>query len=143
MEIKQYYFAVYYEALLEENEPSKYDNDYISSIFDNITFYEKRFYLAHIKETTYEEYDTEELSILAKDGEFDEIDNDNDNDNITLDAGEWIENINESKVVCKHPETNEEVDGIKYLEYKGLYYFLAETGMLNYSSWCNKEDISN
>ena len=138
MEIKQYYFAVYSKALLEENEASKHDDDYISTILDNTVFYEKRFYLAHIKESTYENSEPEELSFLAKDDNLDESDEKDDN---TLDEGEWIENICESKVVCTHPETGKEVDGIQYLEEKGLYYDLSETGMIKFSSWCNKEDI--
>jgi hypothetical protein len=135
MEIKQYYFALYSKALLEENEPIKNEN-----IFpDNIKFYEKRFYCAHIKKTTYETCDPEELSFLAKDDESDE--NDYENDDITLDEGEWIENLNKSKVVCTHPETGEEVDGILYLEENKLYYYLAETGITKFASWCNKEDM--
>ena len=135
MEIKQYYFALYSKALLEENDPSTNE-----TIFpDNIKFYEKRFYCAHVKQSTYETCDPEELSFLAKDEETDE--NDYVNDDITLDDGEWIENLNESKVVCTHPETGKEVDGIQYLEDIKLYYYLAETGITKFTSWCNEEDM--
>ena len=135
MEIKQYYFALYSKALLEENEPNT--NEIIFP--DNIKFYEKRFYCAHIKQSTYETADPEELSFLSKDDESDE--NDYENDDITLDDGEWIENLNESKVVCTHPETGEEVDGIQYLEDNKLYYYLAETGITKFATWCNKDDM--
>ena len=135
MEIKQYYFALYSKALLEENEPNTN-----KTIFpDNIKFYEKRFYCAHIKQSTYETCDPEELSFLSKDEESDE--NDYENDDITLDDGEWIENLNESMVVCTHPETGEEVDGIQYLADNKLYYYLAETGITKFATWCNKEDM--
>ena len=135
MEIKQYYFAVYSKALLEENRRGDVA-ERGATILDNTVFYEKRFYLAHIKESTYENSDPEELSFLAKDDNLNEKEDDD-----TLDEGEWIENIYESKVVCTHPETGKEVDGIQYLEEKGLYCDVAETGMIKFSSWCNKEDI--
>ena len=120
-----------------EDELSEDDDDYASSIFDNVTFYEKRFYLAHIKESTREKYGPEDLLFLAKENEFDETDD----YHIKLDEGEWIENVNESFVVCIDPETNEEVDGIEYLKNNGLYYFLAETGIIKYSIWHNKDYI--
>ena len=66
MEIKQYYFAVYSKALLEENRRGDVA-ERGATILDNTVFYEKRFYLAHIKESTYENSDPEELSFLAKD----------------------------------------------------------------------------
>lgn len=143
MEIQTYYFALYSKALLEKN-PDEGENvsiglteDYISSFLDNINFFEKRFYCAHVKQSTYENYDQEALSFLAKDTENDM----NDENDITLDKGEWIEDLSESKIVCTHPDTGEEVDGIQYLEDNGLYYFLAETGITKFSSWCDKEDL--
>ena len=144
MEIKKYYIAAYAKALLEEDEKDEHEEDEEDeddeddiSIFENITFYEKRFYLAHIKESTHEKYEPEELLFLAKENEFDETPD----YHIKLDEGEWIENVNESCVVCIDPETNEEVDGIEYLEKNGLYYFLAETGIIKYSIWHNKDCI--
>jgi len=132
MEIKQYYIASYAKASLEEEEPSEYDEDYVSSIFENVEFYEKRIYLAHIKDSTREKYQPEELVLLAKESESDETPN----NHITLDEGEWIENVNESSVVCTNPDTYEEEDGIQYLSLVyGLQYFLAETDSMEYAVW--------
>lgn len=117
-EIKLYYIASYALATLEENEPAQHTK------IDNIIFYEKRFYLAHIKESTREKYELEPEELIL----FVEEEG-------GLDDGEWIEDMNESTVVCIHPQTQEEVDGIEYLEDKGLDYFLAETAKMEYAVW--------
>ena len=137
MDINKYYIAVYSKCLLEEVEPSNNHDDLIASIFDNTTFYEKKFYLAHIKETTRYQYTPEDLSYLAKDDEFDETDY----ENIKLEEGEWIEDICELKVIFFDEETGEEIDGIEFLENQGLECYLAETGSIKFASWCEKEDI--
>ncbi len=134
MDIKKYSIAVYSDALLEEDEPSENDDCSVSSIFDNISFYEKRFHVAYIKESTHDKYSPEDLVLLSKENKTDETPS----SHIILDEDEWIENISESMVVCNDPETYEEVDGIKYLEEKGLFYFLAETGPMLYSIWCDE-----
>lgn len=119
MEIKQYYIAVYRTATLERSDETDESVDK-SEILDEITFYEKRYYCAHIKESTYETSDPEELSHLARDDESEgDGDEDEDENEVTLEEGEWIEDLSESVVVCTHPETEEEVDGIEYLEGKG------------------------
>jgi hypothetical protein len=137
MDINQYYIAVYSKCLLEEVEESNNNDDLITSILDNITFYEKKFYLAHIKEKTRYQHTPEDLSYLAKDDEFDETDY----ENITLEEGKWIEDICELKVIFFDDETCQEIDGIEYLENKGLFYYLAESGSIKFASWCEKEDI--
>ena len=58
----------------------------------NIKFYEKRFYCAHIKQSTYETCDPEELSFLAKDDESDENEDESDKD--------WQDALKEA--VCLH-----------------------------------------
>ena len=134
MEIKKYYIEVYSEAVLEEDEPSEHDESYVSSVMDSVSFYEKRFYLAHIKESTRKKYSTDELIVLSKENKSDETPC----SDIILEEDEWIENVNESMVVCVHPETDEEVDGIEYLRDKGIFYFLAETWSMTYSKWSDE-----
>ena len=140
-EIKEYYFALYLKAILNYENDNDNDNENTSSIIDDLTFYEKRFFCAHLYNSTYEKmYDCEELALFAK---YDiKEENDYISNNIKLNENEWIEDICDCKIIVTDPDTGKEVDGVIYLENKGFSDIcIEESGITKFSSWCDKSDL--
>ncbi len=130
MEIINYSFVTYSKVVLELNEKSDAPFDFESS---PLIFYEKRFYRAHIKASTREAYsdNVEDLLPFAKENEEDE----NSDDDYPFEEGEWIEDVQDSMLVCMEAFSEVEIDGTDYLENLGYSYFIAETEPVKYSNW--------
>ena len=136
-EITNYYFALYAKAGLQIFT-KKLQKE--STRFDNMTFYDKQYYCAHVYPSTHKTIDDcEELFFFAKDDEDDE--NDYKSRRITLKEGEWVEDIHDCKLVCIHPHTNKEVDAYEFLEKKGYTCDWSESGSTKFASWVDEDDL--
>jgi hypothetical protein len=136
--IQNFYFALYAKACVEITQ-----NDEIveTTQFDDITFYDKQFYCAHLYPSTYKKIyniDCEDLVIMAK---F-YIDEENYNENvIDLHPEEWIEDLSESAIVCTDPETNKEIDAFDFVKSYGYSCNSTESGYTKFSAWCDESDL--
>ena len=133
-EIQSYYFATYAKAGVEIFTKKKNKTDR----FNDIVFYDKTYYRAHLYPSTYDALDNgdcEELASYAKDSEDDE------NDYEDLKEGEWIEDIHDCKLVCSHLKSNKEVDAYEYLEKLGYTIDWSESGGIKFASWVDEDDL--
>jgi len=133
-QIQKYYFALYAKAGVEIF--TKKTNKKTAR-FDDITFYDKEYYCAHLYPSTYEKIDScEELHPYAKDCEEDKNEYEHE-----LRSGEWVEDIHDCKLVCVNPKTGKEVDAHEFLEKKGYTYDWSESGCTKFSNWVDEDDL--
>jgi len=135
--IQNYYFATYAKAGVEILTKKKNK----TARFDDVIFYDKTYYRAHLYSSTYDkldEDDCEELISYAKDDEDDENDYEG---CIELKKGEWIEDIHDCKLICAHMKTGKEVDAYEYLGKLGYEIDWSESGCIKFASWVDEEDL--
>lgn len=120
-EIQIYYFALYSKPILHIYKKT---NKQSTSKFNHLTFYDKNFYRAHLFPSTYEKFhdDCEKLAKFY-------------DNNYLLKDGEWIEDCNESTIVCWDQETNSEIDAFIYLEERGYTYDWSQSSCTKFAVW--------
>jgi len=140
-EITQYYFALYAKAGREifPSMKTRSGTRVPTDKFDHMVCYDKSYFSAYLYPSSYDAFshdDCEELSMYAKDCEEDIADK-----CPYLKKGEWIQDLHDCKLVCLHPETEEEVDAYEYYESLGYEVDWTESGSIKFSSWCDEEDL--
>lgn len=133
-EIQEYYFALYARCAVSI-EPSGYPIEW-----DDISFYDKTFFCAYLRPSTYKKFtcdDCENLACLA----VDEQSQTRYKRNKYITSPEWIEDLSESTTIFVDKNLLCEVDAYDFMEKKGYQCNWTESGVIKYGSWVDKNDL--
>ena len=138
-EVRKYYFALYAQAAVEiesNNDP----NDQYPVEWEDLKFFYKTFFCAHLRPSTYEKLssdDVEDLASLA----VEEQSETNYDETELISKPEWIEDVCASSTVCLDPDTSEEIDTFDLMDPKGFSCNWMESGMIKFGSWVDESDL--
>ena len=135
--IQPYYFATYAKAGVEFTQIDPTKRKKSTKPLDDITFYDKTFYCAHLRPSTHERItDPEDLVRFATSSQEERRPKTK-----LLSTEEWVEDLSESTLVCLDPTTSNEVDAYDYCKSKGFECESSESGIIKYASWCDQADL--
>ena len=138
-EVQKYYFALYAKAGVEIESNNNPEDKYPVE-WDDLTFYDKTFFCAHLRPSTYENLscdDVEELAALV----VEEQSQTKYKRTNLITKPEWIEDLCESTTVCLDPATGEEIDAFDLMDPKGFSCNWTESGMIKFGSWVEESDL--
>jgi hypothetical protein len=127
--LKTYYYALYAKACVDIT-PGDYPDEW-----DELTFYDKTFFCAHIRPSTYENLSFDDMETLAC------LDVEEQLQTKLISGNESIEDLCESAIVCFDPVTGKEIDVFDLMNPKGFSCNWTESGIIKFGVWINESDL--
>ena len=118
-EVKRYYFALYAKACVYIT-PNNNPYDIYPIEWNEFTFYDKTFFCAHIRQSTYDKLSCDDIETLAF------LDTEEQLQSNLITEPESIEDLCESMIVCFEPGNGKEIDASNLTNPKGfscIFYY--------------------